>query len=96
MLLFFLIFGVVSVSYFKGKMFDCISEHVDIPKINEVQSKWDCLDGGGEWVNKVYTFDNTPNAMVTLFVMSTTAGWAEVSMRTSSTTTIDYVSLPLD
>lgn len=30
---------------------------------------------GGNWVNKSYNFDNVINAIVTLFVMSTTEGW---------------------
>jgi len=30
---------------------------------------------GGSWVNKSYNFDNVINAIVTLFVMSTTEGW---------------------
>ena len=48
MLLFFLIFGVISVSQFKGKFFYCSGKYsADV----EVASKWDCLDAGGEWVN---------------------------------------------
>lgn len=40
-----------------------------------MKHKWDCLSAGGEWVNQIYNFDDIPNAMVTLFVMATTAGW---------------------
>jgi len=38
-------------------------------------SKWDCLNAGGIWENQIYTFDDVPNALITLFVMATTAGW---------------------
>ena len=48
MLLFFLIFGVISVSQFKGKFFYCDGKY---SKDIEITSKWDCLGAGGEWVN---------------------------------------------
>jgi len=73
MFLFFLIFGVILVSQFKGTFYSCSN---DIPvEGNSVNSKWDCLNNGGIWQNLVYTFDDVPNALITLFVMSTTAGW---------------------
>lgn len=89
MLLFFSIFGVISVSFFKGKLYNCVSDHT--PGNLEVNSKWDCLDAGGEWVGQVFTFDNLPNALVTLFVMATTAGWAFTVIATIGTSEIDYV-----
>jgi len=72
MLIFFLIFGVIGVSQFKGKFYYC-SEDLDIGIT--LKHKWDCLNAGGIWDTHVYTFDDIPNAMITLFVMSTTAGW---------------------
>lgn len=72
MLIFFLIFGVIGVSQFKGKFYFC-SEDLESDSI--INHKWDCLNAGGVWDTQVYTFDDIPNAMVTLFVMSTTAGW---------------------
>jgi hypothetical protein len=46
MMLFFLIFGVIAVSQFKGKFFDCID---NIETLEEINSKWDCLNSGGLW-----------------------------------------------
>jgi hypothetical protein len=89
MCLFFLIFGVIAVSYFKGKLYYCqfaMSEMKD-----QVFSKWDCLSSGGDWINSIYNFDNSVNALVTLFVLSTTAGWAEIMIRCATSTNIDYV-----
>ena len=83
MMLFFLIFGVISVSQFKGKFYFCEGSGGG--------HKWDCLNTGGEWRNHVYTFDDIPNALVTLFVMSTTAGWQDVLMNSITATEIDYV-----
>lgn len=43
-----------------------------------VDTKADCISMGGEWVNKDSNFDNTPQAMNTLFQMTTTEGWVDV------------------
>lgn len=47
MILFFLIFGVIFVSRFKGKFYFCSD---DIGGL-EIQQKWDCLNAGGVWEN---------------------------------------------
>jgi hypothetical protein len=46
--------------------------------MDEVDTMEDCLAMGGEWVNKNSNFDNTWNAMLTLFQMTTTEGWIDV------------------
>lgn len=62
MLFFFLMFGILLVSYFKGKMFDCNMDQVSsFP--GEVGNVWDCLSAGGEWQNHEYNFDNILVAM---------------------------------
>ena len=50
------------------------------------------MNAGGEWINDFYNFDNVANAMFTFFVMSTTAGWAEVMTGSITSTEIDYVA----
>jgi hypothetical protein len=92
MLLFFLIFGVVAVSYFKGKFFYCESPHPDLVPI--LRSKWDCLSSGGDWLNRFYTFDDSVSALLVLFVASTVAGWADLMMLCATATDIDYLPLP--
>ncbi len=67
MILFFLIFGVISVSWFKGKLFKCLPQEMLVNF--KISSKWDCVNGGGEWENLIYNFDDIPNALVTLFVL---------------------------
>lgn len=88
MLLFFLIFGVILVSQFKGHFFSCSDS---LPTKDEIISKWDCLNSGGVWGNMAYNFDNVPASMVTLFVMATTAGWQDVLLATITATEINYV-----
>jgi Ion transport protein len=79
MILFFMIFAVILISYFKGKMYYCSSE---IPTIQMLITKWDCLNSGGIWRSRTFNFDNMANALVTLFSMSTTAGWGEMMIFT--------------
>jgi hypothetical protein len=47
------------------------------------------MDWGGAWVNYDYTFDNLPQAVSTLFQMSTTEGWVEVMNRAVDSVDID-------
>ena len=63
-LLFFLIFGIIGISYFKGKYFFCANIPFDSIYIN---TKWDCLNAGANWQNEVYNFDNIFYAIATLF-----------------------------
>lgn len=87
--LFFMIFAVVSVSFFKGKMYHCI----DIESLaigEEILSKWQCLLYGGKWEVWTYNFDNIVNAMITLFVMSTNIGWGEIFTHAVTSAGIDY------
>ncbi len=45
-------------------------------------------------MNRTYNFDDIVTACVTLFVMSTTAGWSEMMYQTLMGTEIDYVPDP--
>ena len=36
------------------------------------------MDAGGFWVNKDANFDHTGNAILTLFIASTTEGWLDI------------------
>ena len=87
--MFYMIFGVINISYFKGKLFYCLSPHTDL--ISKLDTKWDCLDAGGSWVLRAYNWDNISNAAVTLFVMATTAGWGEMTIQTIIGRGVDLV-----
>ncbi|CAK62390.1 unnamed protein product (macronuclear) [Paramecium tetraurelia] len=66
-LIFFLLFGIFGVTQFKGAYYHC--------DVEDVNDKLECFDKGGSWSNKNFNFDNVLNAMITLFVISTTEGW---------------------
>ena len=37
-----------------------------------------CLAAGGTWENRDHNYDNVPNAMMTLFVVSSLEGWPDI------------------
>jgi hypothetical protein len=76
-LLFYYVFGVVGMNYFKGEFFDCYQPLVK-NNAEKLFSKWDCLNSGGYWKNSFQNFDNIGQAMSTLFIMSNTVSWADV------------------
>ena len=43
--------------------------------MDKIDTKYDCINFGGLWRNKNTHFDDIPNALATLFTMSTTEGW---------------------
>jgi len=80
-LLFFVIFSIIGVNYFKGTFFSCRFGEDSTPSFVEILtigSKFDCLNLGGSWMNNDQNFDNVPQAMSTLFQISTTEGWIDV------------------
>lgn len=73
-----LIFGIQAVNLLKGKLYSCELGNVPEYVHEEIVTKWDCLDYGGEWLNSKHNFDNVINAMTTMFGMMTTEGWLDV------------------
>ncbi len=90
-ILFFLIFGIMGVNYFKGLYYYCDNETISADLIESLVHKWDCLNAGGDWLNYSSNFDSILNAMVTLFHMSSTVGWAAIMYRAVKSTDIDYM-----
>ena len=69
--MFFVIFGIVGVNYFKGAFSFC-AFNIDYL---EVKTKWDCLNTGGIWKKHDVHFDDIFTACLNLFEMATTEGW---------------------
>ncbi len=53
-------------------------------------TKWDCMNFGGIWLDRAFNFDNMANSLITLFTMSTTAGWGEMMIYTIASVDKDY------
>lgn len=90
MLLFFLIFSIIGVSYFKGRFFYCFTDSVDFASSIDIIDKWECLNYGALWINKSFSFDNVFEGMRTCFQMATTSNWAEIMFTSINAYKIDY------
>lgn len=71
---FFIIFGILGVQLFKGKLYRCIG-----PEVSNVKTKDDCLENPeNHWINSQYNFDNLGQALMALFVLSSKDGWVQI------------------
>ncbi len=69
---FFVIFAILGVQLFKGKMYYC-----DASNLGNITTRADCETNNFEWVNTVYNYDNIFNALFTLFIIATLDGWVD-------------------
>ena len=80
----FVLFGIFGVNQFKGKFYSCkfeyqgFSEAEITEKRRLIDTREDCFDVGGDWINEDFNFDNIANAMVTLFAVASTEGWPDL------------------
>lgn len=77
-LLILMIFGIQAVGFLKGKMHYCDTANVPEYAIEDIMTKWDCFDYGGEWLNAEGNFDDVTTAILTMFGMISTEGWLTV------------------
>lgn len=85
--LFFLIFGIIGVNYYKGSYYSC-RQIRELPA--SVEHKWDCLDMGGNWLNNPTNFDRLSEAMMSMFTISSTVGWQVFMYQGIAVTKQDY------
>ena len=88
-----MIFGIQAVSLLKGKLHYCDVRNVPEYVIDVIKTKWDCIDYGGEWLNKEGNFDDVRSAMTTMFGMMTTEGWLHVMWNAVDATEIHQVPM---
>jgi hypothetical protein len=84
-LTFFLIFSIVYVNYFKGEMNICSYEESIFSK-NHFTDVFECFNHGGAWERRNFNYDNVFQAMLSLFTMAITVGWAEFMYQTQKVT----------
>jgi len=68
----FLIFAIVGVSFFKGRLFRCTIAKYDL------HTEDTCLYAGGQWKGWDHNFDDVGTGMQTLFVVSSLEGWPDI------------------
>ena len=69
-----LIFAILGVSLFGGKMYSCENPNI--------KTQNDCEAYGYEWKNADSNFDNVIEAMMTLFIVSSLEGWPTIMYQT--------------
>jgi hypothetical protein len=87
-LFFFFIFAIIGISIFKGRMFRCDISNVSKAAGN-VDSVYDCMNLGGEWIRPDVNFDHIFIAILTLFEMFTCDSWRGLSDDLSDTLGVD-------
>jgi Ion transport protein len=74
--LFCFIFGIIGVNYFKGRFYSCLSDNIQYSLERRLRSgidtKWDCMNAGGEWKRSYINFDTIFNGMLAFFITCTT------------------------
>jgi hypothetical protein len=58
-----------------------------------VKTKWDCLNYGGEWINKDNNYDTVLNSMTTLVGVQSTEGWVQVMWDSVDATKPDFMPI---
>lgn len=83
------IYAIAGITLFKGSFKYCLTENLENEK--GILDKFDCMDHGGDWVNKPHNFDDFGNAFKSLFTIMTTSGWLDVMWDSVDAVGIDMV-----
>jgi hypothetical protein len=70
LLIVWLMFAILGFSLFAGKLYTCSN-----PKI---LNQDDCMSSGFTWENEFPNYDNTLNALIALFILSSEEGWPTI------------------
>nr|XP_015837604.1 PREDICTED: sodium channel protein 60E isoform X3 [Tribolium castaneum] len=77
-LVFWLIFSIMGVQFFRGKFYKCLDENDELVPIEIVNTRLDCLTLNYTWINSKISFDHVGIAYLALFQVATFEGWMEV------------------
>mmetsp|Transcript_6088 Transcript_6088/g.5492 ORF Transcript_6088/g.5492 Transcript_6088/m.5492 type:complete len:106 (+) Transcript_6088:127-444(+) len=90
-LIFYLIFGLFLVSLKKGELYFCYELNLDVKGIfiENIITKFDCLNHGGDWINRNLNYDNILNAMYLLYSVSL-VDWIYQSFIVIDSVGVDY------
>lgn len=78
MVVFLFILSIYSMKYLKGSMFKCINLMITdkLTVQSFIQTKTDCFDYGGDWINSDLNYDNIVNSFFSLFQIVSGEGWS--------------------
>eukprot|EP00759_Apiculatamorpha_spiralis_P022805 PhF_6_TR26709/c0_g1_i1/m.39046/K04853/CACNA1F; voltage-dependent calcium channel L type alpha-1F len=70
-LLIFLVFAIMGVQFFKGSFYTCTTNTTFV-------TRSECERSGNVWETPIANFDNVPNSIMTLFIITTLEGWVDI------------------
>ena len=80
-LFFVLLFSILQTTLLSGQFNYCETGHLGLTmnqQIDNIETMWDCINYGGEWVQPDLNFDTTFGSLLTLITIQTTEGWIDV------------------
>jgi len=86
-----MMFSVLGTTFFKGLFNTCEMKNVPKNLVKRIDTKWECIDLGGEWINRPDNFDDVSQAMLTLFTAATTEGWIDIMWAGLDSTSINVM-----
>jgi len=78
-----IMFAILGVNLFAGKFFYCSIDPY------QLHTETECLYVGGQWKRYDSNFDSVPQAMMTLFVVSSLEGWPDIMIQAVDATAVD-------
>ncbi|KAH9489938.1 hypothetical protein Btru_038304 [Bulinus truncatus] len=93
-MVFWLIFSIMGVQFFKGKFFKCVNKTTGaVIESRMISTKIDCLVNRSDtiWQNSHVNFDNAANGFLALFQVATFEGWMEIMADAADATEVDQV-----
>ena len=61
-----------------GLYYECDATNVKPEVLSLIDSKWTCMDYGGDWLIMDTNFDNILEALIAMFKIALTEGWIEI------------------
>ena len=92
--LFFFIFAIIGVNFMKGLMYYCETSAIsNLTGFNDsfLDTKWDCLNYGGDWMPHDGLFDDVKKSLVLVFTMSQSFSWSIVMYQSTWIRDLDLV-----
>lgn len=75
---FIFMLAIFQTHIYSGKFNVCQTKHLGLKsaqKTKLIDSKWDCLNYGGEWLTQDFNYDYISRSFVTLSSLSSNEGW---------------------
>ena len=73
-----IIFAILQTNLFSGTFSRCDTNSLGLSRRQElelIETKWDCLNYGGEWRAPDLNYDTFSSSLLTLFILQSTEGW---------------------